>query len=424
MCSDWFGSSPRVRGKPTSTASLRPRGRLIPACAGKTSPPWPPPPSSWAHPRVCGENGLQLQNLPRAGGSSPRVRGKPLKYGRETTIGRLIPACAGKTSDAKFIAPVTAAHPRVCGENSTASPPAPAPRGSSPRVRGKHAPAPVRDRGQWLIPACAGKTVAENAFDGARAAHPRVCGENVSDDIRFNPGFGSSPRVRGKPADVKGLRGHPRLIPACAGKTCPTARTDSGSSAHPRVCGENLAKPKTSQRVRGSSPRVRGKHRARPLRLRGPGLIPACAGKTIVSRGGAGSHRAHPRVCGENARHKPPKQSATGSSPRVRGKHPVGSGGGLRGRLIPACAGKTRDRSCCSPGKSAHPRVCGENKLRNYPELHAQGSSPRVRGKHAQVGAGHEGGVAHPRVCGENPLGAGVAAAHVGSSPRVRGKLR
>ena len=50
-------------------------------------------------------------------GSSPRVRGKPgVRYDRLWTL-RLIPACAGKTSQDGETWTSRPAHPRVCGEN-------------------------------------------------------------------------------------------------------------------------------------------------------------------------------------------------------------------------------------------------------------------------------------------------------------------
>ena len=97
VTADLEGSSPRVRGKlDVPPACLEP-ARLIPACAGKTVHLTTYPKFATAHPRVCGENGLQLQNLPRAGGSSPRVRGKLSGVPNATDHIRLIPACAGKT---------------------------------------------------------------------------------------------------------------------------------------------------------------------------------------------------------------------------------------------------------------------------------------------------------------------------------------
>ena len=456
------GSSPRVRGKPRRQHHHLPPRRLIPACAGKTaSSPRIARPRR-AHPRVCGENIFKWHRRSRRTGSSPRVRGKREQVPWPVPREGLIPACAGKT-----LAPAVGpgpheAHPRVCGENGR-PPRITAPHtGSSPRVRGKHRGRP-RHRGQGgLIPACAGKTTTQQRCNALATAHPRVCGENSTSAASMPFLQDSSPRVRGKPpgrgvaraalglipacagkTSALGSRWRPRgLIPACAGKTPGTCARGRRRAAHPRVCGENSRTSPTSAAALGSSPRVRGK----PLGLLfagiASGLIPACAGKTRAMRARARSPAAHPRVCGENVLSRPDHRAARGSSPRVRGK-PLELGGlDADGRLIPACAGKTRTRPH-SPGRAgAHPRVCGENLPGDQPPRPALGSSPRVRGKRGlqRRPRGFAGLIpacagktpmqalalarfsAHPRVCGENALPGPVGRDDDGSSPRVRGK--
>ena len=172
-----------------------------------------------------------------------------------------------------------------------------------------------------------------------------------------------------------------RLIPACAGKTVTFCHLWTPPPAHPRVCGENHRVAPTICSVPGSSPRVRGKpERASPVRNPGR-LIPACAGKTPRQRRLRIGMRAHPRVCGENCRVSPVRPRRVGSSPRVRGKHRHARGRGVRGGLIPACAGKTRRSYCTDSPAEAHPRVCGENFAPVYTGTPRPGSSPRVRGK-------------------------------------------
>ena len=174
-----------------------------------------------------------------------------------------------------------------------------------------------------------------------RRAHPRVCGENIVYGWYAFVDRGSSPRVRGKHRlRMVRIRG-PRLIPACAGKTTVTVPMRYVCRAHPRVCGENTVRPSVCVPVRGSSPRVRGKRSPPRPGWRDSGLIPACAGKTRSAHSIFASRRAHPRVCGENPVDTFSGSPSTGSSPRVRGKR-ARRPGSLAGRgLIPACAGKT-----------------------------------------------------------------------------------
>ena len=155
--------------------------------------------------------------------------------------------------------------------------------------------------------------------------------------------------------------------------------------AHPRVCGENCDFCAHFIDVRGSSPRVRGKQ-AEGRRFRHlRGLIPACAGKTMPIISTCAASRAHPRVCGENRERAANLLKAEGSSPRVRGKHDVAALRRVRRWLIPACAGKTQDYDSRKDNPGAHPRVCGENPYSARPRLSGEGSSPRVRGKPASA---------------------------------------
>ena len=323
-------------------------------------------------------------------GSSPRVRGKRCFCVDENISPGLIPACAGKTRTGMRATIALGAHPRVCGENRRCRACQGRSRGSSPRVRGKRAAPIPPTAAAGLIPACAGKTPGTNFFIASSPAHPRVCGENLTRRAVCRGNMGSSPRVRGKLCGhFLGSFGA-GLIPACAGKTRRPRRRQTPPAAHPRVCGENSLACRCDLRLCGSSPRVRGKHyRVRARAARG-GLIPACAGKTVYRREWRESWPAHPRVCGENFIVGFSFRIIWGSSPRVRGK-PLAPKSRPRGRrLIPACAGKTSLSKPLTPRAPAHPRVCGENYLERRPRARVGGSSPRVRGKQGSDRKGSE----------------------------------
>ena len=336
-----------------------------------------------------------------AAGSSPRVRGKragdgaqphvrgliparagktPLEYQRFRWV-RLIPARAGKTSASRTMRRRGAAHPRACGENTTSAAPSALPRGSSPRVRGKPGAEQLHQGVGGLIPACAGKTELGPRGSVSREAHPRVCGENSTSARPRRINSGSSPRVRGKHGQAAQGQVEDGLIPACAGKTHsepgPTRATrahprvcgentvgvflNAGWGAHPRVCGENYRLNSDPRHSHGSSPRVRGKPRGRSSSTSGCRLIPACAGKTNRWPESTNQPGAHPRVCGENLIRQPEVGRPRGSSPRVRGKPLRHRPPPRRRRLIPACAGKTGHAPPPRRGGRAHPRACGEN---------------------------------------------------------------
>ena len=72
----------------------------------------------------------------------------------------------------------------------------------------------------------------------------------------------------------------------------------------------------------------------------GGGNIPAYAGKTVRRRQCPQHWLEHPRVCGENYYGLDKGRTATGTSPRMRGKRERRTGVVHHGRNIPAYAGK------------------------------------------------------------------------------------
>ena len=415
---------------------------LIPARTGKTVTPPPPSPPRSAHPRACGENLVLGTPMMRHWGSSPRVRGKPVVDGAGAAEGGLIPARTGKTPRTTPSNPRSRAHPHAYGENSRGHARPPFQRGSSPRVRGKHAP-PSQDppRG-GLIPARTGKTTTAQLHSMINSAHPRACGENMNPGVHHAPRTGSSPRVRENAAasgkDVADAGSSPRvrgkralyllrgptsgLIPARAGKTPRRIADPAHRAAHPRACGENAFITAQQQLLSGSSPRVRGK--LRPHHWHGDlgRLIPARAGKTPRRRRPPDAGRAHPRACGENVRWTSQADREGGSSPRVRGKLPGAGHHHRRAGLIPARAGKTSVGIPTFPGGEAHPRACGENPQGQVAKFVNQGSSPRVRGKLEPADRVPVGRGLIPARAGKTWGGRALPVVGGGSSPRVRGK--
>ena len=377
------GSSPRGRGKLARTKRRCGRERLIPAWAGKTRE-FTDSPGVWgAHPRVGGENRNYPNYRPRSLGSSPRGRGKRRRLNGCPANRGLIPAWAGKTFVNTYKLRREQAHPRVGGENPLVLILLFLPQGSSPRGRGKLIVVAMGIGLGGLIPAWAGKTRVRCPLVAGRAAHPRVGGENLEQSTGAIEAVGSSPRGRGKPAwGLRSLRAW-RLIPAWAGKTTGTARAAVHRQAHPRVGGENSSLVATPTSAAGSSPRGRGKQNASPTGRVLKGLIPAWAGKTLVRRLGGHQAKAHPRVGGENAVEVDPAVVRVGSSPRGRGKPSWWAGELARRGLIPAWAGKTAHATDWSNQDQAHPRVGGENRVACGLLPALGGSSPRGRGKPA-----------------------------------------
>ena len=153
------------------------------------------------------------------------------------------------------------------------------------------------------------------------------------------------------------------IIPACAGSTMLPAVLIGASRDHPRVRGEHRPLSLPSARASGSSPRARG---AQHVRNRNPvreGIIPACAGSTRTGRRAQDQKGDHPRVRGEHDQEPWRDGWGTGSSPRARGaRGRVRPGAGVVG-IIPACAGSTRAFVLLAAGCRDHPRVRGEHPL-------------------------------------------------------------
>ena len=152
------GSSPLTRGKLRRSGLLFGSLRLIPAHAGKTPPGGSCATGPPAHPRSRGENVPPGRaNLPEQG-SSPLTRGKLIECAPCSPRGRLIPAHAGKTVPAGGKSSLGKAHPRSRGENVRGLGEGRRRVGSSPLTRGKLPGRARRALHGRLIPAHAGKT--------------------------------------------------------------------------------------------------------------------------------------------------------------------------------------------------------------------------------------------------------------------------
>ena len=239
-CRTW-GSSPRVRGKLTEIVVSSQEERIIPARAGKTCPAPGGGARARDHPRACGENSARLSSALVPPGSSPRVRGKRPPLHQPTRSPRIIPARAGKTTPPPPRRSGRPDHPRACGENRSQRSATTCGPGSSPRVRGKPARRDRRAPPDRLIPARAGKTWFRRTVASTERAHPRACGENARPAHPPPTRKGSSPRVRGKRGLWTHVLRPPGLIPARAGKTPVVGSPRTCSGAHPRACGENAS---------------------------------------------------------------------------------------------------------------------------------------------------------------------------------------
>ena len=187
--------------------------------------------------------------------------------------------------------------------------------------------------------------------------------------------------MRGK---EKGRRTHKvksGITPAYAGKSAYLSPEDTAGRDHPRVCGEKYSWEKSTCKIFGSPPRMRGKAGLVQIVCRLRGITPAYAGKSHKVRLQAPGRWDHPRVCGEKAYSLVINGSEWGSPPRMRGKGTKRCSSRRGGRITPAYAGKSKRIAPSSVLFGDHPRVCGEKIMFMVIPPYSLGSPPRMRGK-------------------------------------------
>ena len=167
MCTTRYGgmgSSPHVRGALVLLADQRVLPGIIPACAGSTKSTAVSRVAPWDHPRMCGEHRVGDIACRRGAG--------------------IIPACAGSTRASPRWRTSRRDHPRMCGEHYIDSGCKIFYQGSSPHVRG--APVrDYRGHAQLgIIPACAGSTRRASRATSQSRDHPRMCGEHPRGRVR------------------------------------------------------------------------------------------------------------------------------------------------------------------------------------------------------------------------------------------------
>ena len=151
------------------------------------------------------------------------------------------------------------------------------------------------------------------------------------------------------------------IIPACAGSTVMRSDAFGFMRDHPRMCGEHCHWLSVEVTPLGSSPHVRGARRLWSVFGSVTGIIPACAGSTLIGGTIPSQWRDHPRMCGEHQFVDGFPGGQKGSSPHVRGAPLLDLIVRAFRGIIPACAGSTWRRLCWFLSPRDHPRMCGEH---------------------------------------------------------------
>ena len=266
--------------------------------------------------------------------------------------------------------------------------------GSPPHARGGLDPLRAVGVVGWITPACAGRTGRGRGPGSGPTDHPRMRGEDDERQFNINPGGGSPPHARGGHPHIDLVARLDRITPACAGRTVWPDNATRILSDHPRMRGEDILAAVRVLLSSGSPPHARGGPRPTRRCGRRNRITPACAGRTRTAAEMYGIDSDHPRMRGEDEEPRPEAGPLEGSPPHARGGLRRVGQHQQRGRITPACAGRTcAVRRVCS-GPSDHPRMRGEDTVPYGLYRGCLGSPPHARGgRVGGVGAGPEWGI-------------------------------
>ena len=214
-----LGSPPHVRGKADTMRAVHRMQRITPAHAGKRELRSASGSACRDHPRVCGEKALSTFSSLKNSGSPPRMRGKADAAAGGPRVGRITPACAGKSKPHPWWRRPEWDHPRMCGEKSSVFRTAALSTGSPPHMRGKGFKVSFGGNIARITPAHAGKSLRLPGRQGDHRDHPRTCGEKPRRKRNYRAGVGSPPHMRGKVYLSDIFFTSVRITPAHAGKS-------------------------------------------------------------------------------------------------------------------------------------------------------------------------------------------------------------
>ena len=150
-------------------------------------------------------------------------------------------------------------------------------------------------------------------------------------------------------------------------------------------------------------------------------ITPACAGKTCPRPGQAPSTTDHPRMRGEDNLRQCGYTPHLGSPPHARGRRGKQFVQNRSVGITPACAGKTSQRFFISPMLTDHPRMRGEDSPNSFFVRQRRGSPPHARGRRSASRTL----TAIPRItpaCAGKTLGRSASLQVRWDHPRMRGE--
>ena len=213
------GSPPLARGTVDYFLLAAQYIGITPACAGNRMLTIENVEIFGDHPRLRGEQRMDIHRRRRRGGSPPLARGTVARGRGKNKKRGITPACAGNSKALALCARITGDHPRLRGEQYTALPLATRILGSPPLARGTDKLMLDYNVKYRITPACAGNSALCFIFPPARRDHPRLRGEQYAVDYYTKTVPGSPPLARGTVFCISGVLVHRRITPACAGNS-------------------------------------------------------------------------------------------------------------------------------------------------------------------------------------------------------------
>ena len=258
------------------------------------------------------------------------------------------------------------------------------PEGLSPRIRGNRPHYRHRHNYQGSIPAHTGKPSFSFSSSSRYWVYPRAYGETYCAGRSTRRVRGLSPRIRGNRSRGQHRIARIRSIPAHTGKPDVGVGIVGLLRVYPRAYGETMQGRLAGNVQPGLSPRIRGNLQPNIKVHVFSGSIPAHTGKPLAGEGGFARQRVYPRAYGETGLGTTAPMCASGLSPRIRGNRAPKPIFLACLRSIPAHTGKPRLHRIEHARNGVYPRAYGETEdIRARPTLN-RGLSPRIRGNHVQ----------------------------------------
>ena len=190
-----------------------------------------------------------------------------------------------------------------------------------------------------IIPTRVGTRYLLNAHHNYNQDHPHACGDKTFWGMSSERRRGSSPRVWGQAKKVYPKEGELRIIPTRVGTSNKLSNYIWSGEDHPHACGDKWNVNPIRHLTLGSSPRVWGQDTVFATRVIFQRIIPTRVGTRFIRFYRLSMMIDHPHACGDKISNNRCFVSSTGSSPRVWGQVPASIGARINCRIIPTRVG-------------------------------------------------------------------------------------